>query len=370
MSKVYPNYTYVRLTDPKTIRLLDKYNPSMEGIPLSAVIDTAMQQGATTPHFGNTYFWDPNAPTGGDGSITAPFQTITEANAASSGAFDLIVALGGGTISGLTLMADRLYDFNGCGFTINGHITLAGTGRTFVSNLIAFATPDATFITVGASQYLGFYGLQLFPSGTNTIISIAGASSELDLVSYRIQNVGNARILELGTGSPTVSTQIGGMSTDDARCLSMVSGTLSMGSASSLSNNSATAPTAYVGGTGDLQMASGTNATNQDAGGALHIAGATASADVRTGAQLSCSGGGLINKDNAGSTLYICPQSGGDLGTITGTNVGVSSGTAIGYVASDPSGVLGGVPGQIVRTPPPAGTTHICLTGTTWQDIT
>ena len=45
---IYPNHTYVNLTDVTTIRLLDKYTPALSKIPLSVLIDNALTNGAST----------------------------------------------------------------------------------------------------------------------------------------------------------------------------------------------------------------------------------------------------------------------------------------------------------------------------------
>lgn len=362
----YKGHKYSRLTNTSFIDKLDAQ--TFGDSEFSTLIDESLTYSApsSASYTGKTWYWDPSAPAGGDGSLGRPFTTLALANAASE-SWDAIVALGGGTLTSLPLVMDRLYDFSKGLMVLNGHTTLTGTGRIIVDGLITFATPDTTFMTIAANQGVMFSRCQILSSGTNTLVSLSGSGSELDLNQVRFENSGNAVVLDLGSGAPYVNLTLSTVTTSDNYAMTISSGDVTVGPGSSIGNDSASIPAVAISGTGRVDVVSSGMIHNDNSGPAVNILGATSSLRLQSGVSIN-STGVAINKDNAGSTLYITPLGAGtDLGVITSGNIYPGVGSTYTYAPNDPSGVVIGMAGQFVTVPMVGN--FLCKGGSTWMAV-
>lgn len=362
---IYKGYNYKKLADTNLIDTLDRL-PTNES-EMSTLMDRVAEAAAPSGYAGRTVYWDPSAPAGGEGTMAKPYNNLSDANAASS-EWGTVVALGGGDLTSLPLLMNRIYDFNNHFYTITGHATVTGTGTLLVSNLLAFATTDATFITIGAGQRIQMTQAQLFTTGDHTVFSISGASSELEIANGRVENNGDAIVFELGSGSPNVVLSSVISRTGDEVTINMSSGSVSIDNGSSISNSSALTPTAIIDGTSRMVISSNSSIGNDAAGKAVALMGANSSFRMSPGAVIFCNSGDIFVKDSAGSQMVLAPIGPGVvLGTVASGGIGVAAGVPMVYVPGDPNGAVLGSTGQIVQVL--GGSAYVCLNNTTWQAL-
>lgn len=365
---IYNGRKYNRITSTSFIDKLDAQ--TFGDSEFSTLMDDVLGYSApaSASYTGKTWYWDLSAPAGGNGSIGAPFNTLAAANTASS-TWDTIVLLGGGTTTNIPLLVDRLYDFSGCAVTTTGHFTVTGTGQLVIKNMVGFATPDTTFLTIGAGQGVLFHDSLVLSSGLQTIFSISGAGSNLEMKNARVEHTGNSRTMIIGAGDPYVSMAGSLISTDDEYAVTIASGRLTVGAGSGIQNDSGVIPTALVSGTGNMDVQAGGSIHNGDAASCVLLDGANSGCTIVAGGELSCSGT-VLDKNNAGSSLNIAPLGIGiTLGTITSGNIQPSAGSGFVYGLGDPSGAINGIAGQIYINVAPGGSTYINKGSTTWQAL-
>lgn len=155
MSVMFGDYTYQIIADKKLIQLLDRFNPSMTKIPLSALMDQALALGGTPAHFGQVWNVDLAAAAGGDGTPWAPFNTIQAANAVAAVGDKITVTAGNG-VSFIALQLHAGIEYQIVGRCIANTVTISGVGVVSLQadDLVLTATAAGAICTLGSGQYI------------------------------------------------------------------------------------------------------------------------------------------------------------------------------------------------------------------------
>ena len=210
MSLIYKGYKYQQLTDTA---LIDKMDDACTGLGFE--MSTMMDQFAVSvgigsgglPQSGHIWYVDLNLDDNGDGSLTAPFNNVADANAAVSNYFDGIFVINGGNID---------FEFpikNGMGYQFEGFFTISEpfdlsdlidgtTGAIGIIRGLSGVYTHDTFTMLDVAGYDISHGTQLQFTDCSLFRSGVGPVAELGLYADLTIQDSSITSAWFGTGIP------------------------------------------------------------------------------------------------------------------------------------------------------------------------
>lgn len=391
MSKIYNSHIYSYLTNKKLRDLLDKYVPAQNKIPLSAVLDMALADYASPSR---VWFVDLGAAETGNGSMYSPFNTVAEANAASSDGDTINIIGAGATVNNLIFNAWRTYDFGLRPIYIEGlagssyWARIAGTGIVTIKNLFGVlnAIPEGfMYITDGQvckfdDSFLVNAGASLVSSNPGILIDgVAGGiwNFEPQLWSNNVEIMFSDAGGGGGTDFSNIAIKVAHDGSVDWNNSSVQGGTLApalvlmdngefRGLNARLENDSALSSTVFIQDQSELEL-EGSNIENQDVGVGLVIDGNDARASLRLGTNVRQDGGGAALTKDGTAQLVINPMGWSSFAALlNNTNVNSAPECIEIPYAGNPHTVYSGKAGQIIYDTVGAAR-YLCRGGTNWQ---